>query len=149
MILWGAVAQAQWAWKDDKGHVVYSDRPPPAHIKEGQIINQPSGNALNAVGASPSGAATTQGPKTWAEREAEYKKRQMERAQAQQAQAEEREQQAQRQGDCERTRSYLATLESGTRIIRTGPDGERNYLDDAQRASERIRAQEIISRSCI
>ena len=29
-------ALAQWAWKDDNGRVVYSDRPPPAGVKSDQ-----------------------------------------------------------------------------------------------------------------
>jgi hypothetical protein len=32
---------AQWAWKDDNGRTVYSDRPPPATVNTDRIVRQP------------------------------------------------------------------------------------------------------------
>ena len=34
-------AAAQWAWKDDNGRTVYSDRPPPASVNTDRIVRQP------------------------------------------------------------------------------------------------------------
>ena len=140
-------AQAQWAWKDDNGRVVYSDRPPPASVKQDRIVRQP-GMAPIVSSDTDEKANAASAPKTWTEREAEYKKRQTERANAEKKANEEKTQQAQRRVDCERARSYLATLESGTRIVRTDNNGERSYLDDAQRESELVRAREAVNRSC-
>ncbi len=145
-------AQAQWAWKEDNGRVVYSDRPPPASVKQDRIVRQPGGvptgggSGGEAAGETKTDAAAA--PKTWADREAEYKKRQAERAEAEKKGDEEKTQKAQRRADCERARSYLATLESGTRIVQSDAKGEKSYLDDAQRAAEVTRAREIMSRSC-
>jgi hypothetical protein len=149
-LLLSTAAAAQWAWKDENGRVVYSDRPPPASVAPDRIVRQPGGNALNAAGASADakGDAKAAGPKTWAERETEYKKRQTERADAEKKSNEEQAQQAQRRADCERARSYAATIESGTRIVRTDAKGERAVLDDDQRAAELARARELIARSC-
>lgn len=155
-LLVSAAAFAQWAWKDENGRVVYSDRPPPASVKQDRIVRQPGGSALNTAGAATEtrgateskGAAKADAPKTWAERDAEYKKRQAERGDAEKKSAEEQAQEAQRRADCERARSYAATLESGTRVVRTDAKGERSYLEDEQRAAELARAREVIARSC-
>lgn len=144
-------AQAQWAWKDDKGQVVYSDRPPPSNIPASRIVRQPSAatpsnNSGSGSGTASDGKENVQ--KSWVERDAEYKKRQAEKAEADKKSADEANQQAQRAASCERARSYLATLESGTRITKTDPNGEKVFLDDAQRAAEVERAREVIANSC-
>lgn len=149
-LFYSVAAQAQWAWKDDNGRVVYSDRPPPASVKQDRIVRQP-GAAPVTHPAEPAANAKTEAasaPKTWAEREAEFKKRQAERAEGEKKAAEESALQAQRRVDCERARSYLATLESGTRIARTDANGERSYLDDAQRTAETARARDIMAKTC-
>lgn len=141
-------AQAQWAWKDDKGQVVYSDRPPPSSIPASRIVRQPTPStpSTNGSGAATEGKENTQ--KSWVERDAEYKKRQAEKAEAEKKSADEANQQAQKRASCERARSYLATLESGTRITKTDPNGEKVFLDDAQREAEVARAREVIANSC-
>ena len=141
-------AQAQWAWKDDNGRVVYSDRPPPASVKQDRIVRQPGMAPIVSSDTADEKANAASAPKTWAEREAEYKKRQTERANAEKKTTEEKTQQTQRRADCERARSYLATLESGTRILRTDNNGERSYLDDTQRDAELTRAREAVAKSC-
>ncbi len=45
-------ALAQWAWKDDNGRVVYSDRPPPAGVKSENIVRQPSNAQTGAAAAA-------------------------------------------------------------------------------------------------
>lgn len=141
-------AQAQWAWKDDKGQVVYSDRPPPSSVPASRIVRQPgtSTSSANSSGGASEGKESTQ--KSWVERDAEYKKRQAEKAEADKKSADEANQQAQKRASCERARSYLATLESGTRISKTDPNGEKVFLDDAQREAEVTRAREAIANSC-
>jgi hypothetical protein len=141
-----STAAAQWAWKDESGRVVYSDRPPPASVKSDQIVRQP-GRAANDT-SMDSRADTKAAPRTWADREAEYKKRQVERAESDKKGAEEQAQLAQRRADCERARSYAATLESGVRVARTDAKGERSFLDDDQRAAELARARDLVSKTC-
>jgi hypothetical protein len=53
-----------------------------------------------------------------------------------------------RADNCQRARQQLATLDSGQRIARIGADGERQILDDTQRAAETQRAREAIASQC-
>ena len=156
VVAWAALAcsaaVAQWAWKDENGRVVYSDRPPPASVTPDRIVRQPGGappaRSTDAAPAVEGKGDAKSAPKTWAEREAEYRKRTAERADADKKASEKQAETAQRRADCERARSYAATLESGVRIARTNAQGEREFMEDAQRASELARAREIIAQTC-
>jgi DNA polymerase III gamma/tau subunit len=158
-------AAAQWAWRDDNGRFVYSDRPPPASVKANQIVRQPGGSSVVAVpapGAAPSAPPTAApseratesseakpaGPKTWAERDMEFRKRQQERADAEKKAAEETARSAQRAQECERSRGYLRALEDGMRIQRTDAQGNREFLDDEGRNREVARMRELIAKNC-
>ncbi len=142
-------AQAQWAWKDDNGSVVFSDRPPPSSVKNDRIVRRP-GSSPQPQSPAPS-AQQSQDPqpaKTWMERDAEYKKRQAERAEAEKQAADNQRLAQQRQADCERARGYLATLESGIRVVQYDANGERVYMDDAKRSAELERAKAVMAQSC-
>ncbi|GAB4482101.1 MAG: hypothetical protein OHK0044_30990 [Burkholderiaceae bacterium] len=154
-LLLAAPAAAQWAWRDENGRLVFSDRPPPAGVKAEHIVRQPSAQPapLPAVGDADSAKAgakgeTKAGPKTIADREMEFRKRQQERAEAEKKQAEEQAQAARKAKECERARGYLRSLEEGQRIARTDAQGNREILDDAQRAAEIQRMREVVTRSC-
>ncbi len=149
-------AMAQWAWKDDNGRLVFSDRPPPVSVKAEQIVRQPGGGssqpALRGTDELPrdaaKGDASKAGPKTLAEREMEYRKRQTERAEAEKKSAEQQQLAQRRTQECERSRGYLRSLEDGVRIARSDAQGNREYLDDNQRAAEIARTREMIARDC-
>ena len=153
-------AAGQWAWKEDSGRVVYSDRPPPANIKSTQILRQPAaapapapqtatpgGTAADGEkpAASPSGSSA---PKSIAERDMEFRKRQQERADSERKAQEEQQKVAAKAADCERSRGYLRSLEDGVRISRTDASGNREILDDAQRATEIDRTRKSIQQLC-
>jgi hypothetical protein len=150
-------ASAQWAWKDNAGRTVYSDQPPPPTVRKEQVLRQPSGGMLvapaapAAAPAGPSGSATKPdagGPKSLAEREQEFRKRQQERAEAERKESDAQALAARKRQDCERARNYLRALEEGVRISRTDAQGNREFLDDAARASETARAREAIAATC-
>jgi hypothetical protein len=154
-------AAGQWAWKEDSGRVVYSDRPPPANIKSTQILRQPAvaaptpapqpvapGGAA-ADGERPAAAPTaSSAPKSIAERDMEFRKRQQERADGDRKAQEEQQKSAAKAAECERARGYLRSLEDGVRISRTDASGNREYLDDAQRAAESERTRKAIQQLC-
>lgn len=155
-------AAAQWAWKDPSGRTVYSDQPPPASIKSEQILRQPGATRQSYV-APPQAQATAagdkpadkadakdapKGPKTLAEREQEFRKRQQENADAEKKQAEEQARNEQKSAECERMRGYLKALEDGQRIARTDASGQREFLDDAARAKELSRVRDGLSKHC-
>jgi hypothetical protein len=151
-------AAAQWAWKDENGRVVYSDRPPPSSVKPEQIVRQGSGlggavvpapaGATGAGDARAEGKDAKSGPKTFAEREMDYRKRQQERADAEKKAADEAAQGSRKAAECERSRGYLRALEDGQRVARTDAQGNREFLDDSQRAAEISRMRESVSRLC-
>ncbi|MCU0950450.1 MAG: DUF4124 domain-containing protein [Burkholderiaceae bacterium] len=155
-------AAAQWAWRDASGRTVYSDQPPPAGVKKDQILRQPGGGviAAPAPGAAPAtgsaapaaagaaGKAAPGGPKTLAEREQEFRKRQQDRAEAEKKAADEQALNARKQDECNRARGYLRQLEDGVRIARTDAQGNREILDDNARNAEMTRARELIKASC-
>jgi hypothetical protein len=152
-------AAAQWSWREDSGRVVYSDRPPPPNIKSSQILRQPPA-ALSATTSAPtstvapagepskSETAPAAGPKTLAEREMEFRKRQQERAAAEKKAEEEQQKTSAKAADCERAKGYLRALEEGQRISRTDSAGNRELLDDAQRAAETERARKSVQSLC-
>ena len=151
-------AAAQWAWKDDNGRLVFSDRPPPAGVKPDLIVRPPgqSGSYVPSLrsGDEPQRADATRAdsskaaPRTMAEREMEYRKRQTELAEAEKKQAEQQALNTRRQQECERSRGYLRALEDGMRVTRTDAQGNREFIDDNQRAAEMARVREMLARDC-
>ena len=146
-----------YQWRDANGRVVFSDTPPPPNIPPGSIMKAPkaraapapapasaategkaeggaavSGTAPGAPGATAKAAA----PKSVAEREADFKKRQAEAA----AKAEKDQQTAsddkRREEQCRGMRQSLAALESGQRARRFNDKGEPYFLEDADRGRE-------------
>ena len=152
-----AGASAQWAWKDDNGRLVYSNIPPPPSIKATQIVRQPGPSSPSARAAAPvegesekaaSAPAPANAPKTYAERDAEFRKRQQERADSERKTQEDQQKTAQKAVECERSRGYLRALEDGVRITRTDAAGKREYIDDAQRGAEMDRMRKAIRELC-
>lgn len=139
-------ANAQWKWKDENGHTVVSDQPPPNTIPLKNILQAPR-ERPTAIEASPTNplapksaagpdAKKEEAPKTYADKELEFRKRQKEIADAARKQDEESAKAKAQQERCKTLRGNLAGLESGTRIARPNDKGEREYLDDAQRQAE-------------
>lgn len=144
-----SVTSAQWAWKDDTGRMVYSNLPPPANVKASQIVRQPTAAApADAEPGKPAAAPPAPATKTWAERDAEFRKRQQERADGERKAQEEEQKAAQKAADCQRSRGYLKALEDGVRVTRTDAAGNREFLDDTQRAAEIERMRKAVADFC-
>ncbi len=93
-------------------------------------------------------AAASNAPKTMAEQEMEFRKRQQERADAEKKANEEQAKAAAKATECERAKGYLKAVEEGQRIARTDASGNREFLDDSQRAAEAERARKIVQSTC-
>ena len=156
-----SAAAGQWAWKEDGGRVVYSDRPPPPSIKSTQILRQPAtaapapapqpatpGSAVGDGERPATAPAASSAPKSIAERDMEFRKRQQERADSDRKAQEEQQKSAAKGAECERARGYLRSLEDGVRISRTDASGNREFLDDAERAAESERTRKAIQQFC-
>lgn len=150
----GNALGAQWKWRDANGRVTVSDLPPPATVREQDIIAQPANARRPATAASQGGAAsapvgsTAPSAKAGVDPELEARrKRAADELVAQQRALEERNGVA-RTENCSRTKAYLAALSDGKRVSRTNAQGENEPLDDKGRAEEVQRARESIASNC-
>jgi hypothetical protein len=154
-------ALAQWQWIEKDGRKIFSDRPPPADIQEKDILKRPPGAAraaaaaaLTAEAAKPAIAASAPASKTSAPKlsgkdaELEAKKKKADEEEAAKKKAEEEKVAKTKAENCERAKTGLATLQSGVRMSSVNAKGEREIFDDAKRAAETKRAQEVIDASC-
>jgi hypothetical protein len=159
-----APAQAQWKWRDKNGQTQYSDLPPPQAVPEQDILSRPASarrradtgplaptvapSASTAAASAPSSAASTAlAPKT-VDPELEARRKQAEADQAAKIKAEEARVAAAKADNCNRARTQMRTLDSGIRVVRANEKGEREILDDKQRADEVKRTQGIIASDC-
>ncbi len=123
------------------GKVVYANSCPPDTTEQKMSIKSSSG------GPGQSAPAST--PKSLAERDADFKKRAIEKQEAEQQDAKKLAESQQKREACGNAQNYLKTLESGTRITRADPKtGERIFIDDAERATETTRARARVAESC-
>lgn len=150
-------AQAQWKWKDSKGTVVVSDTPPPRSVPERDVLQKPEHVARRTAPATPAASAAVAGAdaasatvtaKSKVDPELEARRKRAEQEQADRHKADEQKVAAVRADNCKRAREQLATLESGTRLVRTNEKGEREFVDDQGRADEMQRTRQIISSEC-
>lgn len=136
-----APAQAQlYKWVDANGRVQYSDRKPTDARQQPQEVR----NTVSSIGSQPSVA----GGKTAAELDKDFQKRRQDQTDAQQKQQQAAAEQKQNSEACDAARRNLAALNSGQRIARFNQQGEKSYLDDADRVRETERAQQQVQNSC-
>ena len=153
-------AEAQWKWRDKSGHVQYSDLPPPLGTPEQDILNRPatgqrrpgpiSQAPVSIVStASPASAAASGAlmPRT-SDPDLESARKKAEADAAAKAKAEVQRVAAAKAENCARAKTQLTTLESGIRLARANANGEREFLDDKQRADETKRTKDLISADC-
>jgi type IV secretory pathway VirB10-like protein len=155
-----AVCSAQWRWVDKNGRTVFSDQPPPPDIPAANVMGQPKGsspaNAVARPALAASAAAPVQPPKlpesagrlAGKDKDLQDKKKQLEAAEEEKRKAQEEEIARLRADNCARAKRAKAGFDSGARIARTNDKGEREYLDDAQRAAEAKRLEGVIAKDC-
>jgi len=140
-------AEAQWKWRDSRGQIHISDIPPPRDVPDKDVLQRPDPAAHKPPPAAPV-AASAAAAKPSVDPELEERKRKAEQDQAARQMADDKKSQAVRSENCQRAREQLATMESGMRVVRVRPDGEREYLSDEQRSSEAQRARAAIASNC-
>jgi hypothetical protein len=96
-----------------------------------------------AIAAPEKGAA-----KTPAEQDLEFRKRQSEAAEQKSKAEKDSAAAEEKRKNCERARGQLAALESGQRVSRPNAKGEREFLDDAQRAEEIANSRKAVESLC-
>jgi hypothetical protein len=148
-------AQAQvYKCVDSGGKTVYSQNPCPANMKSGTMSRgvRPAPAAppadSSADKAAKGDAAKSAAPKTAAEQEQAFRKRQQDQAKAAK-ESEEKSAEAQRKEEaCRNARERLAQYEIGGRLARINTQGERYYLEDAQIEQEKGRARADVALAC-
>ena len=140
-----AAAAQQYKWVDQNGRTQYGDNPPPG-VKATPLRAPAAGSpsAPTAPTASQSGGK----PASTAEQDAAFRKRQEDAAKAADKAAQVAGDAAQKKEQCARSQEYLRSLESGQRIAVTDRNGERAFLDDEQRASETLKARQMVQQAC-
>jgi hypothetical protein len=153
-------ADAQWAWRDAAGKMVYSDQPPPKSIPAKDVVRQPAAPAVSRQGAAvpaqggelPSAEAKTSparaGAPSVAERDIESRRRQQQLAESEKNAADAEARRVQEAENCERLRAYQRALEGGHRIARINAAGEKEILGDATRTAEIERTRAQIEQRC-
>ena len=159
-------AHAQYQWVDKDGRRVFSDRPPPADVAPKNIVSQPRGSTAAvvrsapaapanepaageaSVAAKPAAPAASAAPGAGVDKALEEKKKQAEAAEAAKKKAEEQKIAAAKADNCKRAMNAKSSLDSGMRMARMNDKGEREVLDDAQRAAELKRVNAIIASDC-
>jgi hypothetical protein len=134
----GATANEIYKWTDDEGNVHYEDRPSGAATEERIDITYRRTDS-GAVNQRIQARLDRQADRTEAKSVADAQEQE---AAEQAAAAEERSQ------ACERARARLETYLQSRRLYRTDENGERVYLDDAERQEARQKAEEQITEFC-
>ncbi len=147
------VCLAQWQWVDKDGRKVFSDQSPPADIPAKNILRQPGvkGRPLDtATTANPAPAApVASAPRISGKDKAlEEKKRLADASEADKKKAQEEEVAKARADNCDRAKRSKMTIDAGGRLSQVNAKGEREIMDDAQRAAESKRLERIIASDC-
>ena len=139
-------AHAQtYQWKDSTGRTVISDSPPPAAAKASRTISGPP--AAAGESAKPAEKPTA-GPTTTAEKDLEFKKRQLASKEKAEKEAKEQAMAAEKRENCNRARNNLGALEANEPFVVYDEKGERQIMDTSQRNQEMERARRYISEAC-
>src|SRR5258707_2502582 len=135
---------------DAAGKTIYTQDPCPANTKSGtmsrSVIPAPAiapqaAPADQAAKGAKGDAAKKSGPKTAAEQEQDFRKRQQDQAKAAK-ESEQKSAEAQRKEEnCRNARERLAQYEIGGRITPVHPHAERHHMDDAQVEHEKTPAR--------
>ncbi len=155
---------AQWQWIDKDGRKVFSDRAPPADISPQNILRQPGARAATTTtkattttpvgpaaatpAASPSTGQASAPRPAGKDAQLEARKKQAEEEENKKKKAEVEVIAKARADNCARAKKGLATFQSGVRIAVVNVQGEREFMDDAGRATETKRLQGIADSDC-
>ena len=136
LLLVANLASAQYAWIDEKGTRQFSDRAPPASIPLKNILRSPVPIVMPAdtaeAPAAKAAPAVAKLPPSLADREADYRKRQLAKAEEDKKTQAQAALQARRKSACDNARVANGQLASGIRIR----NADNSFMDDKQRGAE-------------
>jgi len=134
----GALADDIYKWTDENGNIHYEDRPSgdPSEQRLQFSYNRTNAKAVQGRVQHQQDVANT---RREAREEADA---------AERTAADERAAAEQKLAQCESYRANLKTMLESRRVYREDESGERTYLDEAQRAEARSKAEELIKETC-
>ncbi|HEY6239869.1 MAG TPA: DUF4124 domain-containing protein [Burkholderiales bacterium] len=142
---------------DAAGKITYTQDPCPANTKpesmSRRVISAPAAapaasEAAPADKAGKGDAAKKAGPKTPAEQEQDFRKRQQDQAKAAKESEQKLAEAQRKEENCRNARGRLAQYEIGGRITNVDAQGERYYVGDAQIEQEKSRARAEMAQFC-
>ena len=133
-----ALASDIYRFVDRDGNVHYGDRP----------SGNPTEQRLAIVSRSTNPAAVRSSIEARLERDALREEARQARASDNAMAAEARQDAAQQTALCEENRTRLETYNESRRLYREDENGERVYLDDAQRAEAEQKVRDLIKEHC-
>jgi hypothetical protein len=139
-----------YKWTDAEGKIHYTDQPPPANAKELGTLKSRKPSAPTKSGSPPAGDKGAPAPrsKTPAEQEADFRKRQVEAAEREAAEKKKAEEAETKKKNCDLAQAQLKMYQAGGRITTPGPQGEREYMSEAQVAQEIERVKKQAADLC-
>lgn len=144
-------AMAQYIWVDEKGIKQLSDRPPPPNVPDKRILKAPGKPLFNpyapAESATPAADAdpAAKPAPTLAQRNADYNQRKTDANEAAQRAAAEAQRKAATAANCDAARQNQQALDQGLRLSSFNANGERGYMDDAEREDLRKKTQKVLA----
>ena len=136
--LWALPAPAMYKWVDDKGVTHFSQDPPPDGRKAAKIEPR----------VTPPSSTPAPAP-DWKKREQDSRKQRIERDQADEAaRAKAHNAAAERANKCNAAKRDLQVLERQAPVYSKNERGERVYVEDKDRDSEKAAARRIIEANC-
>jgi hypothetical protein len=153
-MLFSAAALAQYKWVDKDGKVRYGDTPPagvkatPMNAPSGGYAPPPPAADKSAAKDGKSAKAAPKGPLTPAEQDADFRKRQIEADKSREKDQKVAQEAQGKKQNCTAAQDQLRLYDSGQRIARTNPSGERYYLEEGQIAQESAKARQAVQQWC-
>jgi len=145
MLVAGAASGQIYECVDAKGKKEFAQSCPPG-TKERLMHGAGAGTG---TGGAPSGGGAAPASKSLAERDAQFKKREIERQEAEAKAVKDQTDAAATRRNCDDARGQLRQLEDGMRIARTDPNtGERSFLEDKDRPAELANAKKAVDSWC-
>jgi len=123
-----SVSAEIYSWKDEPGRTVISDKPPPGKVKAEKVTK--------GGGEAPPPAASEAAAKPGVDPELEKRRKLASEREAAAKKQQEASFNTEKKAGCDDLRRYLRLLESGERIVKGDPQGERYYVEDDERARD-------------
>jgi len=124
---------------DAQGNKEFAQVCPPGTVQQTQ---------KSSAGVTSSTSSPASAPKSIAEQEAEFRKRALEKKEAEAKAAKDAADAKRAEDECNKARANLEALETGQRITIPGANGERTYLEDADRPAQIASAKEAVDSWC-